>query len=148
MTTIEKMELTLIFISIILLFIFSSLFPPKISLARLLMYCSALLLFQGLIRDLCYMYSKKKTPEEEQPEAKQCMCVESSIGVLGLLIGIALLFSRLNTPLSLTSLRWVGLIGITLIFGFLIKDLVFYWRSFQIRREKNHSNIIFTFKNK
>lgn len=149
MTNTEKTELALIFISIILLFIFSSLLPQEISLARLLLYCSALLLFQGLIRDLWYLYTNKQaSSEEQQAEAKQCICLESSIGMTGLLIGTVVLFGQLNVSLELTALHWVGIIGAILILGFLMKDLVFYWRSFQIRREKNHSNVIFTLKNK
>ena len=143
----EKTELALILICIILLFLFGSVLPETINLARLTIYCSGLLLFQGLIRDLWYLYANKHT-SNTTAEAKQCICLESSIGTLGILMGTILLFNQFNTQLQLTNFRWAMLIGTVLVIGFLMKDLVFYWQIFRIHREKNHSNIIFTLKNK
>ena len=42
----------------------------------------------------------------------------------------------------------VGLLTSILIVGFLMKDWVFYWQAFEFKRERNHANIIFTFKTK
>lgn len=116
--------------------------PSQIALSRIILYCAALLLLQGLVRDLCLLYIHKGAFSTVKQHA-QCICLESSIGLLGIAIGGILLLSQFDIVVKLNTAIWGLLIAAVLMLGFVVKDLVFYWKSFQIRREKDHLNLIF-----
>lgn len=146
MSASERCEVLLIGVFILLMAsFFALLLPANIKLGSLLLYCSALLLMQGLVRDLYYYFSQNALDDSSVKHA-QCICLESSIGVIGILAGFIVTFSSIDFQLPLSPQAWTLLLGVVLIIGFLLKDWVFHWQPIGLRREKNHMNVIFVFK--
>ena len=74
------------------------------------------------------------------------MCVESTVGVTGVVAGLIVLGSTIDSKLSASPLL-ISILAIgTLAFGFAVKDLIFEFRPFRIRRDKDHLNIVFSWK--
>jgi hypothetical protein len=66
--------------------------------------------------------------------------------VAALHIGALLLGSKIDQSIAMTAWTWTVLVVIVLGVGFCIKDFVFEWNPWRIYREKDHMNIIFTWK--
>ena len=149
MTKREQGEIFAIVVFVIVISVFSLNLPSHISLGRLVLYCAGLLLFQGLLRDLSiYLFkSSKKEQFQQKKSSAQCLCLESGIGILGIIIGLLLFFTLSIQFVAISQWQWVGILSGILIAGFLIKDWVFYWQPFRFERELNHANVIFSFKN-
>jgi len=145
MTIAEKIELAIIPIIGLCTFYIASALPDNIPAGRLFLAVSALLLFQSLLRDL-WLLSRKQKDEETNGIAVQCMCIESTVGFTGIIIGGVLLGSGIGGPVSMSNWSWGILVVFILSFGFFIKDFVFEWSPWRIRRDKNHMNIVFTWK--
>jgi len=148
MTKREQYEIFLIILFVSIVSIFSFYLPDQIRLGRIVLYCAILLLFQGLLRDLfIYFFELKKINQTQQPKiTAQCLCLESGIGVLGVVIGLLLFFIANDRVVTIIQWQWIGLPLSILIAGYLMKDWVFYWQSLQFKREPDHANINFTFK--
>ena len=74
------------------------------------------------------------------------MCLESVIGitpvaVAGLLFGIGFCGS-----IPMSGGLWVLSIALVLLSGFGLKDYVFEWNPWRIRRDPDHINLVFTLK--
>ncbi len=138
MSVLEKAELIVIgALSIAVYF-----FAPKVivlSIGAGVIWLAVLIFIQGLTRDLAIMVNLVKS---EKPVEKQCICLESVVGLSSLLIGFILLFSNYSVVLVLNKVIQVAIVFSVCIAGFLIKDLVLTWRPIGIRREKNHMNVI------
>jgi hypothetical protein len=146
MTTLEKIELTLIpFFCIVAWFITTAL-PKEIPIGHLILATSALLLFQGLIRDLFLLARKKKMQQKNQYRSIRCICLESSVGVTGILLGASVLGLGVSYPVVMGKWEWSILVLLVLATGLMMKDLVVESRPWRIVRDKNHMNIIFTLK--
>ena len=144
MTTVERVELALIPLVGIACWFLASTFPTSLPIGRLLLSMSGLLLFQGLIRDLWLLSRQRRA--EKSGEKAQCMCLESIIGTVGILAGSILFGSGINQTISLSELSWCIVIVAVLGCGFLLKDYVIEWNPWRIRRDKDHMNIVFSFR--
>lgn len=146
MTSREKGELVLILLAVAAAATLHARLPAKMSSGDIVLYASILLLAQGLVRDLWIKFTGPKPTENAAPKHASgpiCMCVESTVGVLGVIVGLLFVFVGTQTSVKLESWFWPTLVGGTLTFGFLIKDFVLDWRTRSIRREKDHQNIVF-----
>jgi len=146
MTAREKGELVLIALAISGSATLYTRLPAKLNSGDIVLYASILLLAQGLVRDLWIKFaSPKPAAKPDLPHATGpiCMCVESTVGVLGVIIGLMLVFAGTQTPVKLAAWFWPVMVGGVLIVGYLIKDFVLDWRGKRIRREKDHQNIVF-----
>ena len=74
------------------------------------------------------------------------MCVESTVGVTGVVAGLVVLGSAADSTLVLSAMLWSISTAAVLLIGFAIKDFVFEWRPFRIRRDKDHVNLVFSWK--
>jgi len=74
------------------------------------------------------------------------MCVESTVGVTGVVAGIILVGAASDKTLVMGQALWAALAVVVLAVGFAIKDFVFEWRPFRIRRDKDHVNLVFSWK--
>ena len=146
MAIFERVELGLILLAGISVAIFSDYLPTTLIFARVLLYASALLLLQSLIRDVLLLLLHTSTKDQSSTEAS-CICMESVLGMAGVVIGLLLLGISEYPALMLTAWHWVILVLVVLILGFLCKDLVLELRPLRIRRDKNHLNIVFQLKN-
>lgn len=145
MTTAEKLELALIPAMGVASWFIAGRLPASFSIGGLLLAASVLLLLQSLIRDLWLLRKSQPSRQGARREAL-CMCVESTVGVTGVVAGLVLLGSTIDARLSPSPLL-VGLQALgTLAFGFAVKDLVLEFRPFRIRRDKDHLNIVFSWK--
>ena len=110
-----------------------------------MVWAATLGLLQGLVRDLCLLV-KAKGAARDVPRKARCMCVESTVGVIGIMAGIVLLGAGIDRTFLVGRWSWglavLGVLGV----GFALKDYVFEWHPFRLRREKDHLNIVFSWK--
>ena len=142
MTTADKTELALIPLLGAGLLLAAPLLPDTIGLERVLLATSALLLLQGLIRDVWLLASYKRGKHAAQPRRARCLCVESAVGLTGILAGLLLLGCGADYPITLNHWQWSILLMAAMTSGFLLKDLVMEWKPLRIRRDRDHINIV------
>ncbi len=142
----EKTELLLIGLVGGVIWFIQPMLPTSMLVARLILYGAALLLLQGLVRDLWLLFQSRGNEAKETKKAMQLMCLESTIGGLGILIGAGLSIIGFAREVEMFAWTWLILVVVVLVLGFLIKDLVIEWAPWRIRRDKNHMNIIFSWK--
>ena len=145
-TAAEKLELVLIPGAGIIGWFMAERPPAQISIGALLLGASVLLLLQGLLRDLWLISQRNRQSEVGAPQEALCMCVESTVGVTGVIAGFIILGSSIDSTLSADPLLIGFLTTGILIIGFAIKDFIFELRPFRIRRDKDHLNIVFSWK--
>ncbi|MBO1254201.1 hypothetical protein J3L16_00725 [Alteromonas sp. 5E99-2] len=136
-------ELVLIILSIMLFTALSTTLPTSVNLGWLMVYFALTLLIHGFFRDMYLLYKQKTSVDDNAPIAMRCMCLESSIGLPTVFLGIGLAYCFSSWSITLTALEWTILFSLTLLFGFAIKDLIITFKPLGIRKEKNHGNIIF-----
>lgn len=146
MTITEKFEVSVILVLGVSVFFMASPLATEVSIGRLLLYTSALLLLQSLVRDLWILASNRNVDKSQSPRKARCMCIESTVGFVGVLIGALLLGSKIDQSIAMAAWTWTVLVVIVLGAGFCIKDFVFEWNPWRIYRDKDHMNIIFTWK--
>ena len=146
MTIAEKTELVLIPILGLLCWLGLATFPERLAIGHLSLAASALLLLQGLVRDLWLLSRMKYNAPSHTQRAIRCMCVESTVGVMGVILGVLLLSIGISVSIPMSQWSWSILLVVILSFGYLIKDFVLEWGPWRLRREKDHMNIVFTWK--
>ena len=146
MTKIETIELGLIPVLGAGFWLMAPLLPDRIGAGKLLLWTSALLLLQSLIRDLWLLARQKHNVKPGPPKKERCICVESTVGATGIVAGTIILGSGIDRLVTMNGLSWGLLVMLALSTGFFIKDFVVEWGPVRFRREKNHMNIVFTWK--
>lgn len=106
-----------------------------------LCYGAAVLLGQGLIRDLVILALRRNEPSDPRQAEGLCLCAESSLGVLVILLGSLTLLVGVDQPIRLTSTGLAVALGGILLTGWMIKDHVLV-----LRHEPDHLNLLMTFK--
>jgi len=144
MKTHEKIELGLIPVAAIATGLAGPLLPTRLATGELLVIACLSWLVQGGIRDLWFLYLLKARPAAASRRKLACMCFESSAGMTGILVGIALTLCGVGGHVALNSWLWMLLAAGVLTLGFLAKDLVISWRPLGLRRVPDHHTIIFT----
>ena len=124
----------------------SPMLPLELSLGHLFLSSSVLLLFQGLVRDCWILINAKRKPQHDKQRVGTCMCLESTVGVVGVMAGLILLGMGISYSMKMVPWRWSLFSFLTLILGFFMKDFVFEWNPWRIRREKDHINLVFIWK--
>ncbi len=146
MSPAEKCELALVPLLAATAWLLAPLLPTGLSLGHLFLVCSVLLLLQSLVRDLWLLASMRLHGKPVAGQKIPCMCVESTVGFAGVVTGLTLLAVGLPQTVPIDRWGWCGLILSVTAIGFLLRDLVFEWNPWRIRFDKNHMNIIFTWK--
>lgn len=141
----EIIELALIPIVIVAVWLSEAL-PEQLGLGKLTLWLAALLLGQGFLRDLWFLASRKKKQKTEPKKQTQCLCLESTLGLTGILLGALLFVSGFDRSMLVDAWQWSVLILVTTGVGFMIKDYVLVWSPFGLRRDPNHMNIIVSWK--
>lgn len=108
---------------------------------RLALYASGALLAQSLCRDLTLLW-RRRADLAETPRKARCMCLESTVGMAGIVVGALLVGLASGFSVSIAQTGWAAVIGVPLIVGLLIKDLVLTWPPLRIQRDPDHMNII------
>jgi hypothetical protein len=139
-----KIELALIPVAIAAVGLAGHRLPTRLALGELLVIACLTWLLQGGVRDLWLLYLLKSRPTPTPPRRLACMCLESSVGLAGLLLGVGLALAGIGGPVTLSPGRWMLLAAAVLALGFLARDLVITWRPLGVRRDPDHHSIIFT----
>ena len=146
MTTAEKIELALIPVLGVVIWLMAPVLPGNVSMGRLLLWTSAFLLLQSLVRDLWLLAGAKRAATQSLHRQARCMCIESTVGATGVVAGAVLMGAGIDWPVAMERWVWSPLAMVTMIVGFLIKDYVVEWSPLGIRRGRDHMNIVFTWK--
>ncbi len=153
MTIPEKVELISIPIFGIGIWLVATLFtlelPSELNVGNLALMLSSLLLLQGLVRDLFILARAKRmshTTENKVTRVARCMCMESTLGIIGILLGIGIFCIGINQSVQMANWAWGGWVMLTMSVGFAIKDLVIETNPWRIVRDKDHMNIVFKWK--
>ena len=120
--------------------------PQSVGIGSLFLASFALLLLQGLLRDIWLLSQRATAQQTSQRQELFCMCVESTVGVTGVVTGLIIAGSAINWPVPMNDWLWGLLATAILTVGFVVKDLIFEFRPFRVRRDKDHLNIIFSWK--
>lgn len=143
MTNAGKTELGLISLPGLAVWLMPGVLPASIGMGSLLLWASALLLLQGLLRDLWLLARQQPT----RPQIRlRCMCIESTVGLAGVIAGLVILGSVFDWMVSMETWIWSLLLTLVLLSGFVIKDYVFVWPPLRIRKVKNHGAIVFAWR--
>jgi hypothetical protein len=127
----------------------SNFFHTTIPLWEIVLGASALLLAQSLVRDVAILFrSSRSSAKSELRKEAQCFCLESTVGMTGVIAGLALI--GLGSSHQIEMSRWEFSVGVagTMALGFIIKDFVISWNPFGVRREKDHLNLIVRWKSR
>ena len=146
MSRLEYVELLLVALIAATGVWWTELLPESTTLGRVLMTGSAILLAQGLVRDLVLLMRARRRPGQPEPKQARCMCMESSVGAAGILAGAILLFGVFDIAVVMTALHWQVIVTTILILGFIMKDWVILMNPFRITRDPDHVNIIVRWK--
>ena len=147
MTHAEKTELILVILLLFFVLLMRNALPVTVHFSTLILSAASLLLLQSLFRDLWYLFAQRfKNTSDLNVKQVQCMCVESTVGILGVIIGLLLLFSHIGIHIVTNTVVWLALIGGVLVSGFLVKDYVFEWSPWRLYKDKDHLNIVFSWK--
>lgn len=114
--------------------------PRELELGTLLAVGSIALLVQGFFRDLWILREQRRRPTPV--EHASCMCLESTIGLAGILAGLVLAASGLRLPVTLAPWMWPALALAVWSTGFALRDFVVQWKPWAIRRVANHGSLI------
>lgn len=115
----------------------------RLELGELVAGAALLILLQGLFRDLWLLREARRKASTTPPRAAACMCVESALGLTGIVAGIGLVGFGLAWPFELSATCLTSAVGSVMLAGFLLKDFVFQWSPWKIYREKDHAQVIF-----
>lgn len=146
MSVAEKVELGLIAAVAISFGAATVVLPERTTAGNLLLGASALILLQSLLRDLWLLAKARREPPPNSPRTGQCMCVESAVGITGVVAGLVLVMSGIGTTVPMGRWSWFAFAVVSLAAGFLMKDYVMEFKPWRIRRDKDHVNIIVRWK--
>jgi len=146
MATGEKIELALIPVFAIGFWLMAPGLPDEMGIGRLVLGASIFILSQSLVRDLVLLAREKRASQPGVRRKARCMCVESTVGATGVVAGVALLGSGIDGSVVMNNWVWSVLVMAIMALGFVIKDYVVEWSPWRIRRDKDHMNIVFTWK--
>ena len=118
----------------------------SLELGELLAGVALLILIQGFFRDLWLLRQARRQPAATPARAARCMCVESALGLTGIVAGIGLVGLGLTRSVFVSVTGLAASVGTALVAGYLLKDFVFEWSPWKIYREKDHAQVIFRWR--
>jgi hypothetical protein len=115
--------------------------PIHTELADVVLGAAALLLSQGLVRDLVRLREARRAAAAA-PRKITCVCAESGIGVSAIVAGLVLVAVVSPIVLHVPSFAWpLGVAGV-MVFGFTTRHLVLDWRERRFRWEAGHDGTV------
>jgi hypothetical protein len=141
-TRAEKVELGLIVLAVSGLSAGAVYLPDSLELGSFFAIAVLALLGQGLLRDLWLFAKQRKTGSGAHQEEARCMCMESTVGLGGVLIGVLLTAFAVPFGIRMAEWAWPLIGGLVWGTGFAIKDVVIEWGPWKVRRVKDHGSIL------
>ena len=117
------------------------LFPSRLAAGTLALIASALLLGQGLLRDLWLKFGAAARASAPA-SGTAAFCMESGIGLAGIVAGTALLALGAGGQVSLARTHWALVVLGVGIVGFALKDVVVDLRGRRLRIQKDHRSVV------
>ena len=117
-----------------------------VELGELVAGGALLILVQGFFRDLWLLRQARRNKASPPAREARCMCVESALGLTGVVAGIGLVGLGLARPVMVSATGLAAGVATVMLAGFLLKDFVFEWAPWKIYREKDHAQVIFRWK--
>jgi hypothetical protein len=142
MSRTERVELGLITVVTVSFFLVAGMMPERVSIGNLLLGAAAIVLLQSLVRDVWLLAKARRKPPTNAPRVKQCMCLESTVGITGVVVGIITVMCRVGMTAPMGRWTWAAFVLVSLGTGYLMKDYVVELKPWRIRRDKDHLNII------
>jgi hypothetical protein len=136
----EKIEAALIGLSVAVVALESTHFPESLEAGALVAGAALALLLQGFARDVCSLAHGGR--DRVPGESAACICAESTVGLSGVLVGLAFTLAGVGGAIALKQWVWPVLAALVWSQGFMMKDFVIQWRPWAIRRIKDHGSII------
>jgi hypothetical protein len=118
--------------------------PQRMEAGFFILTLGLLFLVQSLVRDLWLLSRKREASAPKR--AVRCMCLETGVGIIPIIISAILMFGGFSRPITLPSWVWTLSVPTTMLTCFWLKDYVFEWNPWRIRRDDDHINIIFTWR--
>ena len=138
----ERIELLLILPAALTVAALSSQLPAAPSLGHLLLAAAVLLLAQGLLRDLWLLQRTRSSAASVVPRRLACLCVESGLGVAGVVAGLVLLGSGVDLPVTMSPARWGTATAAVLALGFVIRHWIIALHPLRLVRDADHLGIL------
>jgi hypothetical protein len=114
--------------------------PESLETGTLVVGAALALLLQGFARDV---YLLARSRRNRVPcESAACICAESTVGLSGVLVGLAFTLEGVGSIIVLKWWVWPVLASFVWSLGFIMKDFVIQWRPWAIRRIEDHGSII------
>ena len=141
-----RIELFLIGMCVLLAWFAAPLLSRQLSLSVVLGMTCALLLLQGLVRDIAILVRVRRKSGASLPQSGRYLCVESTVGLLGIAAGALLIGTHLDVPLLLDQGEVALLVCATMIAGFSGRDWVIQAKPWRIFHDPDHINVIVAWK--
>ena len=116
--------------------------PSRVEVGDGALGVAALLLAQGLVRDVVKLRAARVAARGGQGPRITCVCAESTLGVAGILAGAWLAFALSPVVVRVPPLAWPALAAFVTSFGFVTRHLVFDWRAGRLRWEADHDGVV------
>jgi len=142
MTRAEKNEIRLVVAAVGILAFCARRLPSKIELGSLLAIAALALLGQGLVRDVWLLTKQRKAAKAVKHEEARCMCLESTVGLSGVMVGVVLTAVAVQVSVKMTAWVWPAAGAVVWGAGFAMKDMVIQWSPWKLRRVKDHGSIL------
>ena len=116
--------------------------PDSLDLGYLVLVLAVAFMAQSLLRDIVLLAAIRRgklvIPKQEKP----AFCLESILGIIGVLLGIYLALVSPRGMVEMGGLHWFLALGVTMVVCFLLRDTVVQWNPFSIYRDPGHLNYI------
>jgi hypothetical protein len=122
--------------------------PAPTPLWLVVLCVSAWLLLQSLARDVAILVRSRRAPTPEPGREAQCFCLESTVGLTGVIAGAVLVGLGCSTRVNISHVAFSLAVTATMALCFGIKDLVITWNPLGLRRDQDHLNLIVRWKSK
>jgi hypothetical protein len=142
--TSHKIELVLIALTTLATAMGHQRLPHRMEAGFFILTLGLLFLVQNLVRDLWLLSRKREVSAPKR--AARCMCLETGVGIIPIIVSAILMFGGFTRPITLPSWAWTLSVPATMLTCFWLKDYVFEWNPWRIRRDDDHINIIFTWR--
>ena len=147
-TRAARVELAVIAVGAILVGLAAPLFARRVALADLVLAGAALILVQGLARDVARLRAARReaiarrvATDPAPRRAALCTCVESGLGVSAVVAGAVLVFAGSAQRFTVPSLAWPALFASITLLGWVVRDVVFDARRRRLRVERDHASL-------
>ena len=140
MVPLQKLEVVFIVLVGLILVFLSPLLPAGVSLGRLMVELSAILMFQNFLREVL-VFVAKGAGVPEPP----CIGLGGLLGLVGFLVGWVLFATGQGGTLQINAGLWSLSAMAALFLGFLMRDFILRRGAFFICHDKGHTRLTLQF---